>query len=220
MAKQKEGVYERVLECAEKEFLKKGFKDASLREIAKEAGTSTGSIYTRFRDKEGLFRELAEPVLEELKELFTAIQERFDQLEEDCKESSMRSYSENGMEKVLDYIYDHMDAFKLLLDASYGTRFQNFLDELVEIEVRYTFRYMKAIGCRTLEEGKTSGEFIHIAATGYFSAMFEVVRHNMDRDQAERYIDMLQKYHQAGFDTIFYPEKYEHGKDDLTDPIS
>ena len=209
MAKQKEGVYERVLECAKEEFLKKGFKDASLREIAKAAGTSTGSIYTRFGDKEGMFQELVEPAVNELKELFMEIQETFYQVKEQKKESSMRSYSENGMAVVLDYIYEHMDAFCLLLDASYGTRFQNFLDELIEIEVHYTLRYMEAIGCRTLEEGKTSREFIHIAATGYFSAMFEVVRHKMDRGQAEHYIDMLQRYHQAGFDTIFYPEKYE-----------
>ena len=56
MAKQKPGVYDRVLECAKDEFLSKGFLDASLRAIAQEAGTSTGSIYTRFGDKEGLFR--------------------------------------------------------------------------------------------------------------------------------------------------------------------
>ena len=36
MAKQIEGVYENVLRCAKKEFLAKGFKDASLRTIAKE----------------------------------------------------------------------------------------------------------------------------------------------------------------------------------------
>src|SRR5699024_4339326 len=56
MAKQKPGVYDRVLECAKEEFLSKGFLDASLRTIAQEAGTSTGSIYTRFGDKEGLFQ--------------------------------------------------------------------------------------------------------------------------------------------------------------------
>ena len=58
MAKQKPGVYDRVLECAKEEFLSKGFLDASLRTIAQEAGTSTGSIYTRFGDKEGLFRAI------------------------------------------------------------------------------------------------------------------------------------------------------------------
>ena len=34
MAKQKPGVYDRVLECAKEEFLSKGFLDASLRTIA------------------------------------------------------------------------------------------------------------------------------------------------------------------------------------------
>ena len=43
MAKQKPGVYDRVLECAKEEFLSKGFLDASLRTIAQEAGTSTRS---------------------------------------------------------------------------------------------------------------------------------------------------------------------------------
>ena len=55
MAKQIEGVYEAVLACARQEFLEKGYKDASLRTIAQEAGTSTGSIYTRFKDNTGNF---------------------------------------------------------------------------------------------------------------------------------------------------------------------
>ena len=70
MAKQKPGVYDRVLECAREEFLSKGFLDASLRTIAQEAGTSTGSIYTRFGDKEGLFRCLVEPVVDEFRAMF------------------------------------------------------------------------------------------------------------------------------------------------------
>ena len=67
MAKQKVGVYDKVLECAKEEFLSRGFLDASLRSIAQEADTSTGSIYTRFGDKEGLFRAIAEPVVDEFK---------------------------------------------------------------------------------------------------------------------------------------------------------
>lgn len=41
MAKQKAGVYDKVLECAKEEFLSKGFLDASLRTIAQAADTST-----------------------------------------------------------------------------------------------------------------------------------------------------------------------------------
>ena len=58
MAKQIEGVYERILACAKKEFLQMGFAEASLRVIASEAQTTTGSIYTRFGDKQGLFEAI------------------------------------------------------------------------------------------------------------------------------------------------------------------
>lgn len=39
MAKQIEGVYENIIACATKEFLNKGYVDASLRTIATEAHT-------------------------------------------------------------------------------------------------------------------------------------------------------------------------------------
>lgn len=55
MAKQIEGVAERIIAAAKQEFLDKGYVDASLRTIAAAADTSTNSIYVRFGDKEGLF---------------------------------------------------------------------------------------------------------------------------------------------------------------------
>ncbi|MBU3173915.1 TetR/AcrR family transcriptional regulator [Clostridium estertheticum] len=47
-------------------FMKR-FKDASLRTIALAAGTSTGSIYTRFHNKVGLFHARVDPVVDELR---------------------------------------------------------------------------------------------------------------------------------------------------------
>lgn len=208
MAKQIEGVYERVLECAKKEFLDKGYRDASLRVIAAKAGTSTGSIYTRFRDKEGLFREIVEPVVNEVCKMFLEIQENFHQFAPETQVEVMGKYTSKGMDMILDYIYDHFDEFHLLLDASSGTRFQNFVDELARIEVEYTYKYMKVIGCESITSGEVTEDFLHIVTTAYFESMFEVVRHDMDKKEAKRYIRMLQKYHMAGFDTVFYPDVY------------
>ena len=42
--------------------------------------------------------------------------------------------------------------------------------------------------------------------TAYFNGMFEVVRHNMDRAAAHRYVKMLNDYHMAGFGTVFDPQ--------------
>lgn len=55
MTKPVEGVSEKILACAREEFLEKGYSDASLRTIAAKADVTTGSIYSRFGGKEGLF---------------------------------------------------------------------------------------------------------------------------------------------------------------------
>lgn len=58
MSKPIEGVSEKIETCAKKEFLDKGYVDASLRTIAAEAGTTTGSIYSRYGEKRAFFRHL------------------------------------------------------------------------------------------------------------------------------------------------------------------
>lgn len=207
MAKQIEGVYERILECAAKEFLEKGYKDASLRVIAANAQTTTGSIYTRFGDKEGLFQAIVEPVVNGVMELFCGIQEEFHGFDAETQRERVNEYSFQEMEVFLDYIYAHFDEFSILLDASYGTRFQNFVDELTRIEVEYTYKYMEAVSCPMPGEGRITEEILHIVTTAYFEGVFEVVRHKMDRESAGKYIRMLERYHAAGFDTLLYPDK-------------
>lgn len=208
MAKQIEGVYERILECATQEFLEKGFMDASLRVIAANAETSTNSIYVRFRDKAGLFEAIVEPAVKGVLQIFCEIQESFHAFDAETQKAEVNQYSFQGMEVFLDYIYAHFDEFRLLLDASYGTKFQNFVDELTRIEVEYTYKYMEAVACSGAGEGQITEDFLHIVTTAYFEGVFEVVRHGMDRETAGKYIRMLERYHAAGFDTFFYPEKY------------
>ena len=123
MAKQIEGVYESILECAGKEFLEKGYMDASLRTIASEAGTSTNSIYVRFKDKEGLFAAIVEPVSEGFLSRCLDVQETFHGFDSETQKREVGQYSGNAMLDMVDYIYEHFDEFCLLLDASYGTRF-------------------------------------------------------------------------------------------------
>lgn len=199
MAKQIEGVYERIIECAMREFLDKGYIDASLRTIAAEANTSTNSIYVRFNDKEGLFAAIVEPVYEEFMSRFAATQETFHGFDSETQRTQVVQYSSDEMLKTVDYIYDHFNEFRLLLDASYGTRYNNFVDRLVSLEEEYTWKWTEATGSRLEPEGEMTKEFYHMMVTSYFEGIFEVVRHEMRREDAKKYISMMGKYHHAGF---------------------
>ena len=203
MAKQIEGVAERIIIAAKREFLEKGYVDASLRTIAAAADTSTNSIYVRFGDKEGLFSAIVEPVLSKMIERFIRIQERFHQMPPREQEERMPEYADGGTSELIDYMYEHLDEFRLLLDSSYGTRFHNFVDELVRIEVEYTYKYMEAVGCRERFGDALTEKLLHIVTTSRFESIFEIIRHGMSREEASEYIELLSRYHRTGFLAIF-----------------
>lgn len=197
--KRVEGVQEKILECAVEEFLNDGYTNASLRTIAEKAGTSTNSIYVRFGDKEGLFCAIVEPVVEEMKEMFQDIQETFHSFDKETQQREVGQYSSNEMLHMVDYIYDNLEVFRLLLDASYGTKFHNFVDWLVSIEEEYTYKWMEVTGYAPQMEGTMTKDLLHMVFTSYFEGIFEVVRHGIDREDAKKYINMLGTYHHAGF---------------------
>ena len=196
-----EGVSEKILACAKKEFLEKGYSEASLRTIAAKADTTTGSIYSRFRDKEGLFGAIVEPAADGLIQIFLKIQEEFHAVKAEDQPRLMEKYVSSGMDEMLDYVYERFEEFQLLLDASYGTRYQDFVEQLVDIETEYTYKYMEAT--KFLQDGsEITEEFVHITARAMFDSMFEVVRHHMDRETARKYIHMLEQYHYGGWGAL------------------
>lgn len=101
MTKQVEGVYERVLACAKEEFLEKGFSKSSLRTIAAKADTTTGTIYSRFGGKEGLFSAIVEPVSDRIIKMFLETQESFHALDAKEQPSMMETYVSEGMKQYL-----------------------------------------------------------------------------------------------------------------------
>lgn len=203
MARQIEGVAERIVDAAKREFLDKGYVDASLRTIAAEADTSTNSIYVRFGDKEGLFSAIVEPVLNEMTERFIRIQERFHLMTPEEQAERMPKYADGGTSELIDYMYEHLEEFRLLLDASYGTRFHNFVDELVRIEVEYTYKFMEAAGYSDKFGDAVTQKLLHIVTTSRFESIFEIIRHGMSREEATEYIELLSRYHRCGFIEIF-----------------
>ena len=104
-------------------------------------------------------------------------------------------------------MYAHFDAFCLLLDSAHGTRFQNFVDELAQVEVEYTYKFLETVGWTDVNELPSAKELMHIVTTGYFEGVFEVIRHRMDRETAGKYVERLERYHAAGFYALFSPEK-------------
>ena len=54
----KDDKYKSILRAARKEFILRGFKDASMRTIAKDANVGLSNIYNYFKNKDEIFLEI------------------------------------------------------------------------------------------------------------------------------------------------------------------
>ena len=116
---------EKIQEAALAEFLDKGFQGASLRQIVKNAGVTTGAFYGYFSSKEALFNALVEPHAAALMGKFMEAQTSFAELPEEQQPSHMGVESGTYLDWMVDYICQHREPVKLLLTRSEGTSYEH-----------------------------------------------------------------------------------------------
>ncbi len=188
-----------LLEAGKKEFLALGFRGASMRSIAAAAGVTTGAIYSYYTDKEAMFDALVAEPAQALVDRYRTLQREFAcrPLSEQVK--NLPEVPDVEASWMLDHIYDHFDAFKLIACASTGTHYEHYLDTLAEIEDnsgRALVDKMQAAGYSLPE---IDDELIHIMSTALFNGMFETVRHDMPREKAVKYMKSLRDFYAAGW---------------------
>ena len=71
----KQRTREKIVAAAKLLFSERGYEGATIRDIAKAAGMSTGAVFASFTDKSDLFAEIAETVQAELHHALRAAQE-------------------------------------------------------------------------------------------------------------------------------------------------
>ena len=190
---------ESIQQAAMQEFLDKGFQGASLRQIVKNAGVTTGAFYGYFSSKEALFNALVEPHAAALMGKFMEAQTSFAELPEEQQPSHMGVESGTYLDWMVDYICQHREPVKLLLTRSEGTSYEHFVHNMVEVEVEYTLRYMDVLRRLSREVPELSQSLCHIIASGMMSGIFEIVIHDMPREQAVRDVDQLCDFYTAGW---------------------
>ncbi|MBQ9869401.1 MAG: TetR/AcrR family transcriptional regulator [Ruminococcus sp.] len=123
---------ERLIECAKKEFLEKGFAKASLRNICAQAGLTTGAVYFLFKDKNGLLEAVVSTPLGELMQLMRShlAEEEHTNIAAYSHVAGDHDYFADEMVKLL---YSHYDEMMILLEKSQGSQFEHLPDRVVEM---------------------------------------------------------------------------------------
>nr|WP_283243624.1 TetR/AcrR family transcriptional regulator [Feifania hominis] len=190
------------MDAGRREFLKRGFREASLRTIVKQAGVTTGAFYGYYSSKEALFDALVGEQAETFLARFNSAQNEFAELPPEQQPGNMGEISGECMMWMVDYLYEHYDAFKLLLCCAQGTEYENFVHTLVEIETEATNRFLRVLGQLGHKTQPIDGQLEHILVSGFFSGFFEIVVHDMPREKAIGYTRALREFYTAGWRSI------------------
>ncbi len=196
---------EKIQQAALEEFSEKGFLGASLRQIVKNAGVTTGAFYGYFSSKEALFASIVEPHAAALMGRFMEAQTTFSELPEKEQPKHMGEASSGYVDWMVDYICEHREPVKLLLCRAEGTSYEHFVHNMVDVEVEYTLKYMDVLRRLGKEIPELNRSLCHIIASGMFNGLFEIVIHDMPREQARRDITQFRTFYTAGWTKLMSP---------------
>jgi AcrR family transcriptional regulator len=193
---------QKLLDAGRTEFLEKGFKSASLRNIVKQAGFTLGAFYGYYPDKATLLAALVEPAAGNLVDMFRQAQDAHYELLPKGETVKSRALSTEYLFAFLDFIYQNFDAFKLVICCSAGTGYEDYLHRLVEIEVSGAEQYYAILRKSGKARGEVSLEVHHMLTDAYFNAVFETVRHDMPIERAKEHAGQLSTFFNCGWDGL------------------
>ncbi|MDO4354930.1 MAG: helix-turn-helix domain-containing protein [Clostridia bacterium] len=187
-----------ILEAGRREFLEKGFQGASMRGIAASLGVTTGAIYRYYTDKAALLDALVEKPARELEQRYREAHRQFAELTAEQQVSDLPGIPEE-QDWMLDFLYDHFDAFKLIACCAAGTKYEHYIDTLVEVESNSCRALIDVMTEAGMQVDPIDDGLIHILSNMFFQGIFEAVRHDMPRNQAMVYVDRLREFYTAGW---------------------
>ena len=179
----KEDIRLRITRAALQEFYEKGYKFATMKNIAVNSGIPTGLIYSYFAGKKDLFAHIVAPVCTAL-EAIMAHQNRSPDIADNLLD--------NELPQVMKIVNSYHTQMVILIDKSQGSPFATMKTKLIEdvaLHLRNSAR---------LKETHYDTIFYHILATNFMEGIFEIARHYVDRAWAEQMLRLLVTHHLHG----------------------
>ena len=201
MAKDKSETHEKILESARAEFLKNGFENASIREIARRAGVTSAALYRHCTDKEDLFSQLVEPSLKEFRQWRkNHIATKYAQIEENVSVAELMK--NNDIDMIREIIYPRREDFKLILTKSKGTHYENFLHDMVNEDQKEMLKVLDFLKSRRNKVVEVSEKEMHTILSAAYTAMLEPVIHDYTHSETEHCLSVVEEFFMPGWQKL------------------
>ncbi|RKP45474.1 TetR/AcrR family transcriptional regulator [Cohnella endophytica] len=202
----KDEIRNKILEAAMREFKREGYAKASMREIAKAAGVTSGNIYRYFANKEQLFDAIVIPVYEQ----YTArMADMRDKIEGSySKEAQVTpNYFRNIESAVVELFKIYSGELTILLIGSEGSKYENVRSELVYIAFSVLERvFIKANGSMESLNDKELA-LARMLARSIVEGLCLILSDNDEGDTLAHLVDQLLFVHATGIEALIHKSK-------------
>ena len=192
----RENSKELIIRAGKQEFLKYGYKGASLRNICKQAGVTTGAFYFQFENKEQLLDEILRPVIT----YFSAMVQK-STMEEFEGESS----SADGDEQMLEMLWNYKEECQILLEGTAGTAYEKVFEELQEGLRQGFLLFFGKYGISDVDE-KLLDVIVRMRVESYLT----IIRKEYTLEETKKLARQIGIYCDAGFEALVRQQKTEH----------
>jgi len=191
--------HEKILNSAREQFREKGFRDASIRSICKNAGVTNGAFYSHFDSKEDLFSGIVQPCLDGLSKIYKDESVGFFEIKSagDIIEAFRKTYA--STDKIISFLCENREDFMLVLDSSAGTVYENFTEQITEAEARSMAEFLKKSKSYVKNMEKISNNIIKTGSSILINTIFDGVRQGLSSEEILKETALVSDYCIAGY---------------------
>lgn len=196
----------KLLASARVEFLEKGYMNASLRNICKNAGVTTGALYFFFQDKADLYECL---VKDTVNAIYTVMNGHFAGEHEQAQAGALYPLADaedskdlEDTKKIIHLMYEHRDEVLMLLTKSQGSPYEGILDRFIETAEKH-YENLAGQMEKINPEKKIDGRLIHWLSHQMIEVFVYMITHIEEEQQAMKFMEQSVSYMMAGWYGLF-----------------
>ena len=192
----KDDKYRSILRAARKEFIQKGFKDASMRSIAKSADVGLSNIYNYFRNKDDIFLAIVTPARDSI---FAFVTDKHTEKYIDFSILSTFDYQRETIEVYIQLLMKYKEELRLLLFSSQGSSVEDFRESFTEYLTDVSNNHMQIVKKYYPQVKEISPFFTHALCAFMVSIVGEIITHDLDKEKIREFFREYFKFEIAGW---------------------
>lgn len=194
--------HEMILKSAKEHFRSKGFRNASIRIICKDAGVTNGAFYAHFNSKDDLFGGIVQPYIDGLYEIYSDESDRFFEIKsaEDVLEAFRKAYS--SIDRIIRYLCDNREIFILILESADGTVYENFAKDIIDAETESMEKFLKKSKGYVKNLDKLSENIIKTGSSMMIGTIFDGVKSGKEPEEILKESALVSEFCIAGYKHI------------------